>query len=68
MPTGDAMNDANRLAEIETKLKRINAKDELNDKQWRYLAELVRERESIVNPNWHEDLKDFFDKLRTTGQ
>jgi hypothetical protein len=64
-PRGDAMDDAKRLAGIDTKLKRINGKAELNGKLWRYLAALVGERESIINPNWSEELKQMFEELRT---
>lgn len=57
------MDDAKRIAEIEAKLKRLNGKAELNGKQWQYFCELVGERESIRNPNWREDIKNFLDQL-----
>lgn len=56
-PQGGAMDGAKRLAEIETKLKRMLGKAELNHKQLRYQAALIREREAIINPGWLEEFE-----------
>ena len=59
------MNDAERLSEIETKLKRMDGRRELNAKQFEYFCELLTEQLSIVNPGWREEMTQLVDELRT---
>jgi hypothetical protein len=51
------------LHAIQTKLKRILGKPELNHKQWKSVFALMREHESIVNPGWREEFEEFLQTL-----
>ena len=65
---GDAMNDDQlRLAQLRSKLLRIEGHKELSPKQKQAAERLVLEIADIETPNWREGLKDLFEELRTNG-
>jgi hypothetical protein len=55
------------LDAIQNKLNRMMSKPEWNDKQFKTVLALMRQRESIVNPGWREELEQFVETLKPSS-
>ncbi|MEE2851444.1 MAG: hypothetical protein VX424_02185 [Actinomycetota bacterium] len=53
--------DAERLSEIDAKLKRMAGRKKLTEKQFDYQIELMVQRANIVNPGWREAAMQYFE-------
>ena len=63
-PNGCSMSDdAERLSEIDAKLKRMAGRKELTSKQFAYRIGLMVQRADIVNPSWREAAAQYFEEL-----